>query len=130
MTKTKKPAPLASDIDDLFKAREKLRAAQKIADDIAAAVKVSEEALLVRMRSEKLTQAAGKLGTVSVSESEEPTVEPEGWPKVWAFIKKHDAFELVQKRLSAPAWRERRENGVLIPGTAPFVVVKLKLRSK
>lgn len=128
--KNPKPAPLAQDIDKAFQLRDEYRALQQTADAAKARLNEAEGHVLARMRQEGLEKAAGTLGTVSVSASEEPTVEPDGWPKVWTWIHKNKAYELLQKRISAPAWRDRKDAGITIPGTVAFVNVRLNMRSK
>lgn len=129
-TKAKAPPTIAADIDKAFKLRDEYRALQQTADAAKARFSEAETTVLQRLRAEGLEKASGSLGTVSVSESEEPTVEPEGWPKVWEWIYKNRAFEMLQKRLSAPAWRERRDAGITVPGTTTFLNVRLNMRSK
>ena len=48
------------------------------------------------------------------------------WPAVWAFIREHNAFELLQRRLSEPAIKELAEQGCLvIPGVTKAEVFEL-----
>ena len=61
-----------------------------------------------------MTAMGGKMGVVKLHESIEPIAED--WPKTWAFIKEHDAFELLHKRLTVTAVKERWEHGEEIPG--------------
>lgn len=63
--------------------------------------------------------------TATVSENEVPTAE--NWEQIYAYIKENDAFELLQKRLSAKACLEAA-NFEDIEGMSFFTQKKLALR--
>lgn len=44
------------------------------------------------------------------------------------YVLKNDAFDMLQKRLSAPAVRERWEAGEVVPGVTAFTKVGLTVR--
>lgn len=52
-----------------------------------------------------------------------PTVED--WPAVDAWILKHKALDLMQRRLGVTAWREHMAAGHVIPGIVETQVIKL-----
>jgi hypothetical protein len=56
----------------------------------------------------------GKFGLVKLQESIEPISTD--WRLTWDFIKEHDAFELLHKRLTVTAVKERWEHGEEVPG--------------
>lgn len=64
------------------------------------------------------TGAQGKVARVQVVPKEIPTAAD--WAKIYAYIKKNSAWELMQRRLSDAAVRERWEAGVKIPGVDKF----------
>jgi len=68
---------------------------------------------------------SGKLATASVVAHEVPTADD--WEKITAYVKKTGAFELLQKRLSPPAIRERWESGEVVPGIGKIVVKKVSV---
>jgi len=76
-----------------------------------------------RMQAEGLSSAGGKLLRVTLETEYEPTVTD--YDKFYKFIKKHDAFELLQRRVSAAAVKERWADGEQVPGVEKFPVPKL-----
>lgn len=79
--------------------------------------------ILERMQQEGLSSAGGKLLRVTLETEYEPTVTD--YTKFYDFIKKHDAFELLQRRVSAAAVKERWADGAQVPGVEKFPVLKL-----
>ena len=65
--------------------------------------------------------------TVSIKRSTVPTVED--WNALDAFILKHKSLDLLQRRISITAWRERVEAGKAVPGVKPFERVELAWRT-
>jgi hypothetical protein len=51
----------------------------------------------------------------------------EDWNRVYEFVKKEDAFGLLGRSISVPVWREYKEHGLLVPGTAPIEMVKYSI---
>lgn len=92
-------------------------------DRQAATMKEKEEVykreLIDRMTGEG---AAGALAStthvVKLKKSDVPT--PKDWPSIRAFIVANDAWDLVHKRLTVDAVRERWAAGVEIPGIEHF----------
>lgn len=65
--------------------------------------------------------------TVSVKRTTVPTVED--WPALDAYILKHKALDLLQRRVTVGAWRERVEAGKVVPGVVAFEKVDLNWRT-
>lgn len=59
-----------------------------------------------------------KAGTVSIIKSDVPVVKD--WNLVHAWIREHNAFHLLQRRMSITAFREYIEMEETIPGTEVF----------
>lgn len=112
-------------IDAAFAADDAYRRAQDKADDLKNKLDAIKAELLEALIAEKLDASATKLGKAAIRREFVPSVND--WGKVYAFIKKHDAFELLQKRMTATAWRERYENDELVPGTEAFQNVSVRL---
>jgi len=127
-TRGKRLPPLSAQIDALLAKREEQRAAQAHADELKEKMAPLEEALLERLNAEGLTQAAGSKATIYVKKTEEPDVKD--WQAVYGYVAKHGAWEILQKRISSTAWRERREEGDEVPGIDVFIRQKLNLRTK
>ena len=62
----------------------------------------------------------GKIANAKLVEKEEPTAQD--WELTWKYIAKKKAWDLLQKRLSAPAVKARWENGEQIPGIGRIMV--------
>lgn len=52
------------------------------------------------------------------------------WTKLYAYISRHKAFELLQKRLSDRAVKDRWDDGKSIPGVEPFNIKKVSVTKK
>ncbi len=69
----------------------------------------------------------GLSANVSISETDVPTVKD--WDLVYDYIKTNDSFYLLQKRMSAAAFRELLNLGHEVPGVENFKDRKLNLRA-
>ena len=70
----------------------------------------------------------GTVATASIKSSEEPTAKD--WSEIYAYIEANDAFDLLQRRLSAKAVKQRWELGEEVPGIEKFTVVDLSLTKR
>lgn len=123
------PAPT---LGDLIAQLEKINA--EIADisakdkDARARKQAIEADLFALMDSQKtrLSEFGGK--RVSITESEEPNIVD--WDAFLAGAVKGKYLHLVQRRISAPAWRELRAlKGKDVAGTEVFLKRSLSVRS-
>lgn len=75
------------------------------------------------------TGASGLRYRAQIKSETKPQVDEAkgGWPAVWAFIKKTDRFDIIQKRLGEKAIADMWENGEEIPGVAKVHVPKLSI---
>ena len=96
-------------------------------DEADKAVRDAEDTLLNAMLDAKTDQLKhSKGGMVFVTRSTVP--QADDWAAIDAFILKKKALDLLQRRLSVTAWRERLDSDILVPGTSAFEVVKLGTR--
>ena len=77
-------------------------------------------ALMMKEGSEAVRTAAGMY---SIRRDTVPKVED--WDKLYDYIKKGEAFEMLQRRISVTAWRERADLGEEVPGVTAEVINKL-----
>lgn len=98
-------------------------------DKDARARKAAIEADLFALMDSQQTRVSEFSGKrVSITESEEPNVTD--WDAFLAAAVKGKYLHLVQRRVSAPAWRELRAlKGKDVPGTEVFVKRSLSVRS-
>lgn len=64
------------------------------------------------------------MGTVSMTTNIVPTVTD--WQAVYNYIHVNEAYDLLQRRVSSTAWKERLEDGE-IPGIEPFEKLTLRV---
>ena len=116
---------LGGTIDALYALRQSRLEKQKEID----AMKVEEmnfRQIIIGMLEESgLAKASGGMATAGIKVTVEPLVTD--WDPVFEYIRKENKFELIQKRISAPAWRELKESGILVPGTEENPVVDISL---
>jgi hypothetical protein len=121
------PPALGPMIDALFDLREQKRYWEAKADELAEVIRTKENAVMAELEAQGLDKAAGRKARVGISESVVPQVED--WDQFYAFIRRNNAFELLERRAAAGAYREhaasRRDKTV--PGVVPYVKRKLSL---
>lgn len=126
---TKFPKSMGACADLLFVYREERLAA----DRHAAALKDREESLksyIIDNLDKDSGGAVGKTHKVEVVRGEKQIVKD--WPMFFAYVAKTKAWDLVQRRVSDVAMRDRIVDGKIPPGTEPFkfVTVSLTKRTK
>lgn len=127
MPKKPKERTLPQKIDDLRKQRDKIREERNKLSELETAFKAAEEQILTELREQGATKLSGKLATASVSESEVPSVED--WDDFYKFIRRNNAFYLLQRRPNAAPYRELMEQrrGKKIPGVNTVTTYRLNL---
>jgi hypothetical protein len=121
----KPPKTLAACADELYKTRELRLAAQKATDELQAKETALKEHLINNLPKSDASGVAGKLARVTVVTKPIPQVKD--WDKLYKFIKKTGAFDLLQRRLTDTAIKERWDNGKEVPGVEPFNVVSISM---
>lgn len=120
----KLPKSLGACADLLYQTREKRLTMQKELDKVAKDEAAIREHIINNLPKSD-TGASGKLARVSVVTKQVPQVKD--WDKFYAFVKKTGQFDLMQRRLSDGAIKERWENGKAVPGVEPFGAVSVSL---
>lgn len=123
---TKKLPSLGTQIDALFKLRERLREIQQTEKDQQELIAAAEVVLMETMEREGVEKSTGKLATVSISKVTTGNVVD--WDVFWAFVFKNKYSHLLQRRVSDPAIRELFETKGKVPGVEPFTKQKINLR--
>lgn len=109
--------------DMYFTARQARLKAQKEVDLIEQDEKILQKFLIDNLPVSEATGIQGKLAHVHITTHTIPTVED--WPKFYAYVKKNNAFELLQRRVVEKAVQERWEARKIIPGVGKFTHKKL-----
>lgn len=117
---SKIPKTIAECADLLFKTKAERLKQQKVVDSLEADEVALREHIIQNLPKSNATGIAGKLARVTVSNKE--VVQIEDWPAFYKYIKKHDAFDLMQRRCAPQAIEARLEAKVKIPGVKLFTV--------
>lgn len=115
-------------VDKLYALERKRAEAQHKVDEIKKEYRVLEDHLLNTLPKDQLDGAIGRTATAKIQYSNVPTVED--WDKVHAYIIRHKAWDLMQKRLSTEACRLRWEDKKAIPGVGVFRKISLSLTKR
>lgn len=118
---------VGSQIDSMFKLREKKRALEAQVSEIEKQLADAETVLLEQLDKDGTTKVSGKLATISVTESIVPQVQD--WDALYAYLQRKKAWYLLERRPSVTGFRELFQAGSKIPGVTPFTKRKLNLRT-
>lgn len=112
-------------IDKLYALREKRLDLDKQSKIMKELEMDARNEVLALLESAGLKKASGEFATCGIKTSIIPVVSD--WAQLFEYIKTHDRFDLVQKRISVLAWRETYENTELIPGTEAVENIDISL---
>ena len=115
-------------IDQLFELRERKREHEEEIKKLQEEMSTLEGELMLEMDAQGIDKSAGKRAQVSIQESVKPNVQD--WDQFYKFVKKHDAFYLLERRPSVTACREMFETKGKIPGVVPFIKRSVNLRTR
>jgi len=131
MTEKKPEFYDAQSLDDLIELKVENRAAMGAANNTVKALTKEREMIDVAIRKhmEKagITRAGNDTASISISEEIVPNVHD--WDAVYSYCKTMDDFSLIQRRLSAAAYRELLKMYSEIPGINPTTLVRVNMRS-
>lgn len=97
-------------------------------DKLAAAAKEQEQVLIEHIINTMPKDDAGGVGKthmVRVVVKQKPQVKD--WPAFYAYVKKTNGFDMLQKRLSEGAVQERLDDKKKLPGVEMFNAVTVSL---
>lgn len=112
------PKTIGACADHLFALKAKKSAAQKVVDAIEAEEKALREHLIQTLPKSEASGVSGKVANVKIVTKS--VVQVKDWNAFYAYIKKNNAFELLQKRPSETAVAERWDNKKVVPGVEKF----------
>lgn len=121
----KLPKSLAACADLLYTTRQERLALQKQVDAMQAQETAIREHLINTLPKGEASGIAGKVARVSIVTKTSTRVED--WSEFYAYVKKNDAFDLLQRRLSNPAVMERLDDGEKVPGVVKFNYVDISM---
>lgn len=124
-TKSAKPAlTLGQAADKIFDLREKKRKIDAELKEVEAEISHLTETIFGLLEEQDTRKAEGKKASISVNYAINPSTK--NWDDTAKFIitgKRGDKFayaHLLYKRINAPAYRELRSLGMVIPGQEDF----------
>lgn len=110
-------------IDQRHDLKQEYSRAQAVVDDLEKQVKDLETQIRGAMADAGVDMAAGTKGKVTLREEKQPQVFD--WDQFYAYIRDNNAFYLLQKRVTATAYRESINAGEEIPGVNAVPVKSL-----
>ncbi|UOF79435.1 D/-alanyl-D/-alanine carboxypeptidase [Caudoviricetes sp.] len=125
MTTFKFPKTLGACADRVYELRQKRLEAQKVVDALQEEETALREHIINTLPKSEATGAAGKVARVTVVTKQIPQVKD--WQAFYAYVKKNNAWDLMQRRLAAAAVTERWEAGKTVAGVEAFTAVTLSV---
>jgi hypothetical protein len=122
------PKALGPAVDLLYDLRKARQTYQATVDAIKAKETEIKDALLKLYGKAKIQGASGKLARAEVNPKDIPRAED--WPRLYAHIKKTGDFDLLQKRLSDGAIKERWDAKRPVPGVGKFTALVINVTKK
>lgn len=122
------PKSIGGAIDLLYKVRDGRKAFTAKAEAEKQQEGLIEGKILEMFKKSELEGAQGKVAQSSIKLSEVPTIED--WEKFEKHLKKSGELDLMQRRLSVEACRERWKDKKTIPGVTVFTKVGLTLTKR
>jgi len=120
------PKSMGACADLLYDVREQRYAADRLAQELKAEEERIKNHIIDKLDKES-SGAAGKHHRVQVVRKWKPRIDPTKWDKFYAWVSKHNRFDLLQKRLSEVAAKELMEAGKKVPGMDKFNYVDVSL---
>tara|TARA_R100000458_G_C8213953_1_gene200536 strand:+ start:314 stop:688 length:375 start_codon:yes stop_codon:yes gene_type:complete len=114
-------------LTELAKTKKEIKSIQDSEKAYKATQRELEAQIVIRMQEQGLDKVSNDLCTISIKQEIVPTVE--NWDDVHEHIVKTNQFELLQKRMSATAYRELITLGMDVPGVKSTELTRVNFRS-
>lgn len=123
------PRSLGLCADRLYSLMEAKRALNKQIEQIEKEESAIKTHLIDTISKQDSTGVRGQRAQVKIVTKDIPTVQEDvgGWDQLYLFIKKKNAFHLLQRRLSTGAVNEMLDEGIKIPGVGLFRAVTVSI---
>ena len=115
-------------LKDLYNERELLKELQSKEKATKQVINELETRIIVNLENQGVDRIGNDVCTVSIKKEIVPTVED--WDSVHQHIIDTGQFELMQKRMSATAYRELQQMGQEVPGVVATELTRMNFRSK
>lgn len=115
-------------LNELAEEKEKLKGIQNLEKTYKSNISELEGHIIYQLETQGVDRTGNDVCTVSIKKETVPTVED--WDAVHQHIIDTGQFELLQKRMSATAYRELQQLGQNIPGVKATELTRINFRSK
>ena len=112
---------LCSDL--LYQTRQSRLELQKQVDELASRESQLKTHLIAEFQRTGSTSIGGKIAKAELVEKEEPTVLD--WEALWKYVAKTKSWDILQKRISAPAVKARWEAKKAVAGVDRVTVFSI-----
>lgn len=119
---------LSSLIDAFGAARDERLAADKVAEKLKEKEGLLKEVIIQELRASESSGSSGKAFGVNLKKKDK--IVSNDWLAFYAYIKEHDAFDLLHKRITESAVQLRLDDGQTVPGIELFPVYDLTISRK
>lgn len=119
--------PVGTLIDEMSRIREERRKLAEVDTELKKKYDAIEAELLEAMDAQGTVKSTGTLASASISET--VIAQKLDWMEMMKWVAKTKNFQLVQQRVSEPAYRELRTQGKVIPGLEDFTKRGINLRN-
>jgi hypothetical protein len=115
------PKNVAAAGDLLYTLREQRLEIEAQANEVMKKEAQVREFIINNLPKQGASGVRGRVAQVRIEKKDVPTAKD--WAKIQAYIRKNDAFDLMQRRLNDAAVKARWEEGKKVPGVEKFSVV-------
>jgi hypothetical protein len=119
---------LGTKVNQFLRLKKKISEKQKEVDDMKVQASQMQKELITALEDSGTERMDSALGSVTLKQ--DTVCHVTNWPKFYGYIKKNNAFELLQKRVGQSAYTEYLEAGERIPGTEKMNKKKLTIGYK
>jgi hypothetical protein len=119
------PDNLGGCLDLLYQMREKRHRLQQQLEDNKKEEAMLREHIFQQFKDQKIDGARGKIAACNIIETTKAQITDFNEACIW--IAEHDAWDLLYKRISDPAYRERLEHRIRVAGVEPLKITNLSL---
>lgn len=127
---TQRKTKIGPEVDKLDKLRNEVSKLNKQLEEVRKAKTAQENKVMSLLEEQGLEMGAGTAITASIVEEEIGSLKD--WEKFFQFARRQNAPELIQHRISQPAFREmlQHRKGKQIPGTELVTLKKLSVTAR
>lgn len=116
---------LGRQIDNIYRMDAEISKANATVAELKRVRRKAESRLLKDFDKSDIDGASGTKGKASIRRSRHATIKNRAKLDKW--IRKHNAFDLYQARLTSKAYFDRLEEGITVPGVGIFEDVRVSI---